>query len=339
MRSTPPLIRLTAALGLLAGFAFAQAPAPAAKMVFKIASVSPENHVSGQAFKAITAEVAKATNGEVIFKFYLGGVQGDESAILRKMRIGQLDGAAFTTRGMSGLCPNALVMQLPLLFRTDAEADTVFAKLEPELEAECRRNGYEVLGWPRIGFNYLFSRDSVHNLAELRAAKAWLVADDQFSQTLFETANIPGVTLGLGDVLPGLRSGLVRTVFCPPVVAVAMQWHGMLRYRLDMRLGYSFGALFVPKKKWDRVSPENQAKVLAICHRQLDDLTIKLAAQNREALTVMQDNGQQTITPTPEAITELSSLTEQVSKRLVGQAFEAKAWTRTETLLRELRKP
>lgn len=337
MRPTPPRVRLAVALSLLASLAFAQDPG--AKVVFKIASVSPENHVSGQTFKAIAAEVAKATGGEVSFKFYLGGVQGDEAAILRKLRIGQLDGAAFTARGMSGLCPDALVMQLPLLFRTDAEADTVFAKLEPELEAECRRNGHEVLGWPRIGFNYLFSRDPVHNLGELRAAKPWLVADDLFSQTLFEAANISGVTLGVGDVLPGLRSGLVRTVFAPPVVAVAMQWHSMLRYRLDMRLGYSFGALFVSNKKWDRLSPATQAKVLAICHRRLDDLTLKLAAQNREALAVMQDNGMRTITPTPEAVSELSALTEQVSSRLVGKAFDAAAWKRTETLLRELRKP
>ena len=339
MRSTLPIIRLAAGLGLLAGLAFAQAPGPAAKVVFKIASVSPENHVSGQTFKAIAAEVAKATGGEVSFKFYLGGVQGDEAAILRKLRIGQLDGAAFTARGMSGLCPDALVMQLPLLFRTDAEADTVFAKLEPELETECRRNGHEVLGWPRIGFNYLFSRDPVHNLGEVRAAKPWLVADDLFSQTLFEAANISGVTLGVGDVLPGLRSGLVRTVFAPPLVSVAMQWHSMLRYRLDLRLGYSFGALFVAKKKWDRLSPETQAKILAICRRQIDGLTVKLADQNREALAVMQDNGLQTITPTPEAVNEFSALTEQVSNRLVGKAFNVAAWKRTEALLRELRKP
>jgi TRAP-type transport system periplasmic protein len=38
----------------------------------------------------------KSYRRNVVFKFYPGGVSGDEKDVIRKMRIGQLHGAGFT---------------------------------------------------------------------------------------------------------------------------------------------------------------------------------------------------------------------------------------------------
>ena len=65
-----------------------------AKITIKMATLQPK----GSALMKITAKSAekirKETNNEVAFKFYWGGVQGDESDVLRKMRAGQLHGGA-----------------------------------------------------------------------------------------------------------------------------------------------------------------------------------------------------------------------------------------------------
>jgi TRAP-type C4-dicarboxylate transport system substrate-binding protein len=52
------------------------------------------------------AEVVKTrTEGRVILKFYGGGVMGNDKKVLRKMRVGQLDGSTFTPSGLAEVYP------------------------------------------------------------------------------------------------------------------------------------------------------------------------------------------------------------------------------------------
>ena len=53
-----------------------------------------------KSFEKTNRDIRKATNGAVEFKIYGGGVMGDEGAMVRKMRTGQLDGAAPELRRM-----------------------------------------------------------------------------------------------------------------------------------------------------------------------------------------------------------------------------------------------
>ena len=51
--------------------------------------------------RAGATEIKERTGGRVKFKFYGGGVQGNDKQVLRKMRIGQLHGGAFTSNGLA----------------------------------------------------------------------------------------------------------------------------------------------------------------------------------------------------------------------------------------------
>ncbi len=53
--------------------------------------------------RAGAVEIDERTSGRVKFKFYGGGVQGNDKQVLRKMRIGQLHGGAFTSNGLAEL--------------------------------------------------------------------------------------------------------------------------------------------------------------------------------------------------------------------------------------------
>ena len=311
------------------GWCFTAGGRPAgrgARHRLKIATLAPEQSVWGRSYKALGDEVAERTGGKVRLRVYAGGVQGDELTVIRKMRIGQLDGAGFLGRGLSLVCPDSTVTQLPLLFRGQDEMEAVIPKITPFLEREFRENGYEVLGWPEVGFSYVFSRDPVKDLGSVGRAKPWLMKDDIFSEAFFECAGMTAVPAEVGDVLTGLQSGLLRTVFSPPAAMVALQWHSRVSYRLDLKVVFSMGAFIVRGKTWARLTPEGQRVLRTASARHVAELNRKVGELNRDALEVMEDGGVRTLTVSPESMTEFRQLNERVTQKLIGTSFSQEAY-------------
>ena len=59
---------------------------------------------------------------------------GDDRAMYRKMRVGQLHGGGFTMTGIAEIVPDFRVMAIPFLFRSYEEVDQVSASLQPLLK-------------------------------------------------------------------------------------------------------------------------------------------------------------------------------------------------------------
>ena len=297
-----------------------------AKVRLKIATVAPERSVWGRTYKALGDEVAERTEGQVRLRVYAGGVQGDELTVIRKMRIGQLDGGGFLGRGLSLMCRDSTVTQLPLLFRSQEEVSAVIPKITPFLEEKLRENGYEVLGWPEVGFSYMFSRDPVRDLDGVGAAKPWLMKDDIFSEVFYDCAEMTAVPAEVGDVLTGLQSGLLRTVFSPPAGMVALQWHSRVSYRLDLKVAFSIGAFIVRDKKWAQLSPDAQEVVRSVSVRHVAELNRRVQNLNRDALEVMEKGGVKTLTISPEALAEFRRLNERITEKLGDTVFSPESY-------------
>ena len=102
------------------------ATADAAK--FKIATVAPDGSQWMQMLRSAAKEIKAATDGRAELKFYAGGVMGNDKKVLRKIRIGQLQGGAFTANGLSERYPDILIYGLPLIFNSQEEVDWVRGK-------------------------------------------------------------------------------------------------------------------------------------------------------------------------------------------------------------------
>jgi len=303
----------------------ASLPAAGKPIRLKMAMIAPERSVWVREFETADREIRAATNGQVVLKIYPGGVQGDEPTMVRKMRIGQLHGGGFMVRGINMMCPDSTVFSIPLLFREAAEADYVLLRMAPYLAAQARENGYEIIGWTRQGFAYLFSREDVRDIGSLRKAKPWLLEDDIFGRAFYQAAQVSAVPAQVGDVLTGLQSGLIHTVFTPPVGMIALQWHTRVRYHLDLGLFFSFGAVVVSKRAWDRIPEALQDKITEVFDRRVSELSGKMASQNAEALAVIGRNVT-TVRPSEPALAEFRGMTDKVVRELRAQhAFSEEA--------------
>ncbi len=265
--------------GLLA--AACLAPAAQAATTFKIATLAPDGTTWMKEMRAGAEEVERLTEGRVKFKYYPGGVMGNDASVLRKMRIGQLHGAAITGNSLSEIYPDAQLYSLPLLFRSYAEVDYVRGKMDSTLRKGLEDAGLVPIGFTEGGFAYLFSQRQVASQDDLKKCKIWLPENDLINTTAFQTAGVAPVPLPFADVYTGLQTGLLDTVVTLPTAAIAFQWHTKLKTFTDHPLSYLIGVLAINKKVFEQLTPEDQATVRTVMAKAFERLN-KLNRQDNE---------------------------------------------------------
>src|SRR5690606_26328890 len=130
------ILAVTAAVVLGAGAPWAHAAE------LRVATVLPENTQWMRDMRAAAAEVRKRTEDRVSFKFYSGGVQGNPNTVLRKIRIGQLQGGAFTPTDLQQRYANLNIYGLPFLFESAEEARYVRRFIDPKLAQGLEEAGF-----------------------------------------------------------------------------------------------------------------------------------------------------------------------------------------------------
>lgn len=290
-------------LGCLALAALLLTAPPAGARVLKIATVVPEGSAWMQDMRQAAAEIREKTQGRVQFKFYPGGVMGNDKTVLRKMRAGQLQGGAFTSGALSQIFPDLELYGAPLLIRSYAEVDYVRSRMDPDMVAGLERAGIVALAITDAGFAYLMSQRPMRQVADLSGAKVWIQEADVMSEKAFEIAGVSPVQLSLADVYTALQTGLVDTVTAPPMGAIALQWHTKVKYLTDFPLTYLTGVFALDARAFGRLQPGDQAVVREVIREaaQRQDESARVGAER--AKEALRQQGIEFVTPaTPEEV-------------------------------------
>src|SRR5512134_1569554 len=152
----------------------------------KVATLAPEGSTWMKAMHKIDDDVRARTSNRVGFKFFPGGVQGDEKDVIRKIRNGQVHGAGFTGFGLGSIVPETRVLELPFMFENLDELDHVRRQTNDYYEKAFDEKGYALLGWTDVGFVYLFTRTPVKSPADMPAQKWWIWSGDQLAEIFFK---------------------------------------------------------------------------------------------------------------------------------------------------------
>jgi TRAP-type C4-dicarboxylate transport system substrate-binding protein len=225
----------------------------ATTLQIKIATLAPEGSSWINTFHAIDAEVRAKTDKQIGFKFYPGGVLGDEKDMLRKMHIGQIHAAALTSAGLSAIFSEMDVFQIPFLFESHSEVDYIIEEMDAFFQKGIDENGYILLGWSEGGFVRLMSTTPIATLDDLRRAKVWTWEDSPMTKVIFDQANVSAIPLSVPDVLVGLQTGLVDVVYAPPSGAIVLQWFTKTKYMTDVNLIYLIGGLVMQKNLFHKL--------------------------------------------------------------------------------------
>lgn len=249
----------------------------------KIASVAPDGSHWVQQMRVGAEEIKTRTSGRVILKFYPGGVMGNDSQVLRKVRVNQLQGGAFAAGGLGERYPGMNVYGIPLLFRSLAEVDAVRAKLDPKLMAGLEQAGFVTFGFVEGGFANLFSNEPIRTVNDMRRKKVWVPDGDQISFLAMQQLGLSPVTLPVTDVLTGLQTGLIEITFASPVVALVLQWHTKVKYITRLPVSYSYGVFAIDKEAFGHLSTDDQKIVREVMTKILSGLDHEARDENERA--------------------------------------------------------
>ncbi len=306
--------------------------------LIKIGTLAPEGSSWLRTFNTMSTEVTKKTGDAIQFKIYAGGVLGDEMDMLRKLKIGQIQGVALTSAGLSTIFREIDVFQAPFLFQNYEEVDATLKKMDPFFRKGLEDNGYVLLGWSEAGFVYLMSTVPIASLADLKKERVWIWEESPMSKAIFGEAGVKAIPLTIPDVLVGLQTGLVEVVYAPPTGAITLQWFTKIKYLTDVPLIYLAGGVVVKKDIFRQIPQPYQNLILESFQQHLEQLKIITRNENRDAIKVMVKNGIKIITPSKDQIEEFKRLSNRAMGHISGPTFSKKVLDEVTSMLESYRR-
>lgn len=224
----------------------------------KFAVLAPPGSSWTVELNKLNTRLKARTNGRLKLKIYPGGVMGDETDVIRKLRQGQLQGAALTGMGLGEIAPEARLLEIPFYYQNYAEFDRAQAKIGPRIAKSMEKAGFVSLGSAEVGFVYLFTDRPIHRQQDLKGVKMWMWAGDPLAEQTFKELHITPKPLGITDVMTSLQTNMINGVYNSPMALLALQWNTQVKYMLDLKLTMSTGGLVVTKKAYSQLSPDLQ---------------------------------------------------------------------------------
>ena len=292
------------------------------RYVIKFATVAPEGSTWMKQMRTITQAIEDETNGRVIFRIYAGGVAGDELEILKKIRMRQLQCAAFSGVGFGKILPEVRVLDLPFLFRSYEEVDRALRRLKPYFSQHFREKGFILLNWAEVGNVYVFSKRPIRVVGDFRKSKAWSWAGDPIAKETFSALGVTPITLPVTDVTTALSTGLVDTVYAPPLGLLALQWHPYVKYMNALPFAHSTGALLLSSRTWEKLPQQLGKFISSEFEKSMSTMTSQLRQQNEEAIDVLKNHGITIIPePTGQALQKFDAIHRRVASALSGKIY------------------
>src|SRR5262249_30863126 len=134
----------------------------------KLATIAPKDSPYYDVLREMGEAWRSNSAGAIELRIYAGGAVGDESDIIRKMRVGQFQAVAVSGGGLADILPELRSLQMPMMFASDGERDYVFDRIHPRLAELAEQRGFKILAWAPTGWLYFFTQKPVIRPDDLR---------------------------------------------------------------------------------------------------------------------------------------------------------------------------
>jgi TRAP-type C4-dicarboxylate transport system substrate-binding protein len=311
---------------------------PKPKALIKFATVAPEGSTWMKIMHELDEDVRAATENRLGFKFYPGGVQGDEKDVLRKIRNGQLHAGGFSGFGLGAIAPEFRVIELPFMFRDLGEVDKVRGSLDSFYTNLFDSKGYLLAGWADVGFVYVFSNTPITSPDELRRSRIWIWSGDLLAELFFKAFSVSPIPLALPDVLTSLQMGVIDATYAPPLACIALQWFTRVKYMSNVPITYGFGAMLISNKALKKVAPEDIDILKTITRKHSQALIDKTRVQNLEAIDAIRNEGVELLNVDEATMNVFFSTGKNAWTDGIGKLYPKDLLDRVTSILAEYRK-
>ncbi len=312
--------------------------AGAAAVVIKIGSVAPSRSPWDRALQEVARDWEKISNGTVQVKIYPGGIAGGEMDMIRKMRLGVLQGGVFTNMGLNKIERSVLALNIPFLFDSQEEFEFVFEKMQPEFEAKIEAQGFKVVLWTLAGWIHFFAKDKVVYPDDLRKHTVSITADDPELEQIWKRMGfkvVPGDEAGL---MVQLQSGMVTAAYLPALIAGSGQYFALIPHMLSLTLSPLLGGLVLSDRAWQSIPQEYRQPMLDAVVKAARGLYEETMGLEKGALETMKEHGLVVHDPPPDAMEKWREGAAESVDNLVGRVIPKEIYEQILSTIQEFRK-
>lgn len=290
-----PLRRAAAVFGIAAAAACIASASAEARVSLRLATVAPKGSAWHLILQKMTAAIGRETGGEVRIRIIAGGAAGDETDMIRKMRIGQVQMAALSNAGLAELDSGAWTVSIPMVFRDYAEWDHVREAVNPTIGAALREHGFRALAWADVGWLHFFTKRPVHTLEELQNLRLAGSATDQTAVDLLRWAGFDPVPINTVEMVGGVQTGLIEAAALPIILAEGSQFYRSAKFMNDLKWAPLQAALIVHDRGWEMLDPSQQEVVARLSAEAGEEFRRTNRDQERRSLEAMTSRGLEVI--------------------------------------------
>ncbi len=290
----------------------------------KFAAIAPEGTTLADVMVKLAKVVKQKTNGKVKIKNYLGGVQGDEPDVMRKMRINSLSGGFFTGKFLGNIQGGLRILEVPFNFLNDSKKATSSLKNSQSWMSETlKKNKFTNLGVMEIGSVYVVTTKKVKNLKEFQGLKIWAWEGDPLVAAMISAMKLVSVSLPLPSVLQGFESSMIEAAYAPPLGILALQWNSKIKYLINFPTAYSIGAILINDndKNWKKVSTAHKKIIKDEAKKLIEQANTKTQSDNEQGLAVLKEQGVEFIDFPKSDFEQIDSVREKVISELMTNKF------------------
>ncbi|MBX3703950.1 MAG: TRAP transporter substrate-binding protein DctP [Steroidobacteraceae bacterium] len=299
----------------LSGWLPAAGAAPRKEL--RVATVAPAGSSFHKRLQSLSAEWSRGPGG-VTMNIY-PGTQGGELQIVRRMRVGQIQGAALTSVGLGQIDRSVTALQfMPLMFRDWDDVDRVRERLRPELERRLLAAGYVAMFWADAGWVRYFSKTPIRSVRDLKPLRVYASSGDPDSIEMMKSYYTP-VVLEPDQILLGLRNGMIDALPVPAFLANFNQVAAYAPYMLDLNWAPITGALVVTDRAWKQFDAGTRDWLRESSGRAGDEMRRAARAEDEAAVQAMKDkHGLKVVALSAEAESEFRSEVARLYPRIRG---------------------
>jgi TRAP-type C4-dicarboxylate transport system substrate-binding protein len=274
------------ALATVAGFGLA-GDAHAADETIKVGTLAPKSSPWGKVFETWIKAVSEKSNSKLELQFFYNGSQGDEAAMVGKIKSGQLDAAAVTGVGLSKVYKPILALQMPGLFTSWTKLDKARDAMKTEFEKGAKDAGFYVGGWGDVGLVRTMSKGFAVKLPDdLKGKKPYYIRNDAVQPAVYSAiGGVSGVPLNVPEVLPNLNTGAINVINAPCLAAEQLQWSGKLDNLNDAVAGTAIGAIVFSNKRIEALPADLKTILTDTGKVAATALTTKIRSEDDAAFT------------------------------------------------------
>ena len=246
---------------------------------WKFGTIAPDGvgwarHIKGIVVPAVEA----STDGNLEVKVYWGGIMGDDEDYVKKMRIGQLQGAGWSGQGVTLAVPEMAVVELPFLFNSYEEVDFIKSKMKDTFDEIAKKNGYMMIAWIDEDFCRIYSAAlDMTSAKHFEQAKilSWF---GPIEEEVLQSLSASPLSVNMPEAPPSLRQGLGDSIIASSLWILGTQLYSTLKYASSYDLRYAPAMIAVSWEAWETMPQEYKTRYF----KMRDDVTERFCTEVRK---------------------------------------------------------